>query len=144
MAGRLGASALAIDTEELPLAMLREAFEAQQAAGRVPAAAALEARVGDAREAPLQDADVIVVSDLLYNAELARTVGERIGQAARRGQHVVVTCGGRSGRAAFVEAFSEAVGSPGFFEDTPVPAWAPERRDLFDGGATSAVGVLRY
>jgi len=145
LALRLGASVLAVDVEPLPLALLRAAAEAQQECGSIPAGAELETLCGQAGEVPLEGADVVVVSDLLYSVELGREVGLLLGEAVRnRGCHLVLTDGGRSGRASFLEAFVEALGSPAHFEDTPIPSWAPERVDLFDGEERATISVLKY
>lgn len=138
VATKLGASVLAVDTESLPLALLRAAFEAQQPRG------SLETFCGDAAEAPLIDADIVVVSDLLYSVDIGRSVGCLLGRAVAAGKHVILTDGRRTGTAAFLEEFQNALGRPGHFEEVPVPSWAPQRMDLFDGRESSTIGVLRY
>mmetsp|Transcript_90762 Transcript_90762/g.290920 ORF Transcript_90762/g.290920 Transcript_90762/m.290920 type:complete len:193 (+) Transcript_90762:645-1223(+) len=146
VAAKLGATVLAVDTEALPLALLSASFDTQRASGLFPEGASLETFCGDAAEAPLQleGCDVVVVSDLLYSVELGRSLGQRLGQAARRGVHVLLTDGGRSGRLAFLEAFSEALGSEARYESLQVPDWSPQTKDFFDGHETSAVSVLKY
>lgn len=144
VAAKLGASVRAVDTEALPLALLQASFDSQQQSGVFPATAQLETLHGDASEVKLEDADVIVVSDLLYSVGVGRAVGLRLGRAAKEGRGIVLVDGGRSGREAFLQAFEDAYGAPGRFESVELPAWAPERTDLFDASRTVSVGVLRY
>jgi len=150
VAARLGARVYALDSEQLPLDLLREAFARQQSAGCVPLAASLDARCADAsniEEHLLAAADVIVVSDLLYSVELGEAVGRQLGLWLRssKDRFLILSDGGRSGRAAFLEAFRKAADCPeACFEDQPVPSWAVQRADFFDGVETTTVGRLRW
>jgi len=142
-AARLGASVVAVDTEALPLALLEAAFRAQQH-DCAAQGAALQVFCGDAMEAPLEGADAVVVSDLLYSVDLGRSLGQRLGKAARRGSRIIVTDGVRSGSDAFLESFAVAWGASAAFEDVAIPKWAPNRVDFFDGEERDSVRVLRY
>jgi len=154
VAARLGAQVIGLDSEQLPLDLLRAAFDSQAKSGCFPEKASLQTLTCDATKAegafgddgPLVSADIVVVSDLLYSVELGEVVGKRLGRWARSAGpgRLVLTDGGRSGRTCFLEAFSETYGSKAHFEDVPVPAWAAQRDDFFDGERTTSVGLLRY
>lgn len=136
------ASVYALDTEQLTLDLLQAAFD-QQGHGRlIPV-------LGDAQDLPqepLSSVPLVVVSDLLYSVPLGRALGESLAKWLKeeKERQLILTDGGRSGRWAFLEAFSEAHGSQAYFEDVPVPPWAPQKGDFFDGSETATVGLLRY
>eukprot|EP00913_Durusdinium_trenchii_P028089 g26335.t1 len=105
----------------------------------------------------LASVSLIIVSDLLYSVELGKSLGWCLGRwVIGEGRQLVLTDGGRSGRPAFLEAFREASSSDACFEDVPggpkrrcphvrpVPDWAPQKGDFFDGTSTQTVGLLRY
>lgn len=152
VAASLGASGvLAVDTEPLPLALLQAAFDAQCQSwmSRMQCATppVLETRCGDAREVALEGFDVVIVADLLYSKDLGQSLGRRLGAAVRAGCcEVILTDGERSGSDTFLAAFRDALGAAAWFEEVPVPEWAPacSRKDLFDGEARSSVRALRY
>eukprot|EP00439_Symbiodinium_sp_Y106_P053764 s2961_g7.t1 len=148
VAAKLGAQVLAFDSEQLPLDLLQEAFLRQKSSSCLPALASLVVRRGDATamEDDLFDSvDLVVVSDLLYSVELGEAVGRRLGTWLRDQEGtLILTDGGRSGRAAFLEAFQAAYGAEARFEKRPVPVWATQTSDFFDGAETQSVGVLRY
>eukprot|EP00435_Cladocopium_sp_Y103_P010261 s794_g2.t1 len=136
------ASVYALDTEQLTLDLLQAAFD-QQGQGR------LIPLLGDAEDLPqepLSSVPLVVVSDLLCSVQLGRALGETLAKwlKGQKERKLILTDGGRSGRLAFLEAFSEAHGSQAYFEDSPVPFWAPQKGDFFDGSETASVGLLRY
>ncbi|CAK9074374.1 unnamed protein product [Durusdinium trenchii] len=142
VAGRLGAERVyALDSEQLTLDLLQAAFERQGTCGR------LVPLLGDASKLPqdlLASVSLIIVSDLLYSVELGKSLGWCLGRwVIDEGRQLVLTDGGRSGRPAFLEAFREASSSDACFEDVPVPDWAPQKGDFFDGTSTQTVGLLR-
>lgn len=140
-AKRGAASVYALDTEQLTLDLLQAAFD-QQGQGR------LIPLLGDAQDLPqepLSSVPLVVVSDLLYSVPLGRALGESLAKWLKgQERKLILTDGGRSGRWAFLEAFSEAHGSQAYFEDVPVLPWAPQKGDFFDGSETATVGLLRY
>eukprot|EP00929_Paragymnodinium_shiwhaense_P026534 TRINITY_DN15778_c0_g1_i1.p1 TRINITY_DN15778_c0_g1~~TRINITY_DN15778_c0_g1_i1.p1 ORF type:complete len:362 (-),score=70.38 TRINITY_DN15778_c0_g1_i1:160-1245(-) len=149
VAARLGAQHVqGVDTERLPLDLLEASWAAQRwhwpAGAEESSCPKVEVIRGRAGEVSVDGIDVVLVSDLLYSQELGEIMGECLGKAAKAGQHVILTDGRRSGRESFLQAFQAAYGSPGRFEDVPVPTWAPERTDFFDSSQMTVVGVFRY
>lgn len=172
---------VAVDSEALPLAFIKAAFEAQQhvAGGPFPEGVSLrclqadlievatsgsESREGGAETEVLkvlEQADLILVSDVLYTPELGRALGVLLGRAVRPEEKenaavappaILLACGGRRGRNSFLEAFQAELGPEGaaWFEELPVPTWAAgpkgedPPRDLFDGEPCKAVECLCF
>jgi len=142
VAARLDATVYALDTEQLTLDLLQTAFDEQGQGRLIPLLGDAE----DLPEEPMSSVSLIVVSDLLYSVELGSSLGTSLAKwlHEKEGRELILTDGGRSGRQAFLQAFKDAYGSPAFFEDVPVPSWAPQKGDFFDGSATTTVGLLRY
>jgi len=144
VAARMGASVHAVDIEPLPLALLQAAFKTQQSCNLMPTGAQLETFCEDACAYNCARAEIIIVSDLLYSKQLGSMLGTQVGHAAKQGSHIVVVDGRRSGRESFLTAFQEAAGLHAWFEDLPVPQWAPASTDFFDDKICTSIGVLQF
>jgi len=152
-----GASVVATDLEELPLALLKAAAISQDLPGqletlRVDALSAVGSGFGRAYcPSETQQFDVIVCSDCLYKVDVAQAIGKILARALSKhpGTKLVVTDAYRRGRDAFLDTLTIDLGLlhsgslPGF-ESVAVPPWAvDEARDPFNGSATEEVGLLR-
>ncbi|HEX6940966.1 MAG TPA: hypothetical protein VF158_16225 [Longimicrobiales bacterium] len=139
-AARLGAASLAADHDAAALDRIARAAELQGVAVEV-------LRFDVCGPAPLPPGDVVVLADLLYEAELARAAARRVVEAVERGARVVVGDPGRVGRPEFVRALARRgldvdfrnveVRLPGErFASTVGVAWM--RRDQADPGRGTA------
>ena len=87
---------------------------------------------------------VIVAADLLYEIDVAASLGAVLGRAVReRGQHVIVADPGRAGRRAFLEAFAAYVDGARFVE-RDVPRWTSDDAGVFGGSRAPRVGLLEW
>jgi predicted nicotinamide N-methyase len=111
-ASHLGARATAVDYDAFSRAVIAEAA---LLAGLDVAVSELDLRTTD----PLPAADVVVMADLLYDPELARTAAERTLEAIRAGASVLIGDHDRFGRAEYSRALAEA-GVEAEFQDTVV------------------------
>ena len=133
----LGAAVRATDVETVPLAFLAAARGAH-----APPPTDFSTAYLDVIEAETDDlawADVVVAADLLYNADVAAALGERLGRYVAPGRDVVVCDPGRRGRESFLDAFRRFRDAE--FVDVDVPGGVA---DVFDGSPQPTVGVLRY
>jgi len=154
----LGAEVVATDLEELPLLLLKAAFEAQELPGELETrqldvlSAVTATRPSLVCPSDVQRFDVIVCSDCLYKPDVARSIGTLIGRAllAYPMTRVVVTDANRRGRQDFLDELDSMLGlslagaTAPHFQAVAVPAWAdPEEADPFDGSMPQEVGLLR-
>ena len=133
----LGAAVRATDVEAVPLAFLAAARGAH-----APPPADFSTAYLDVLAAETDDlawADVVVAADLLYDADVAAALGERLGRYVAPGRDVVVCDPGRRGRESFLDAFRRVRDAE--FVDVDVPGGVA---DVFDGSPQPTVGVLRY
>lgn len=97
-----GARVVCTDVDELVFDAVRAAADAAGVADRVDCA------VFDVCGAePLPRVDVVVVADLLYEAELAGAVARRVLEARARGMTVIIGDPERAGRASFLRLLKE-------------------------------------
>ena len=161
-----GANVLATDVEELPLDLLRTAWDLRAAS---TPSSSLETEVLDIRQglsdviARLDfDVDTIVCADMLYDADVAHALGTELGALVARSRtkepvRLIVCDPGRRCRAHFLEAFCEATagfGEAAHFEEVDVveeveegggdEGQAPPPTDIFDGTPQLTVGLLRW
>lgn len=95
--------------------------------------------------------DVIVCSDCLYKSEVARSIAVLIGRAllAYPMTRVVVTDANRQGRQDFLSELDSILGlslagaTAPHFQAVPVPAWAADEADPFDGSMPEELGLLK-
>jgi len=135
---------VATDVEAVPLRFLRAAR-----AAHAPAASpeAFDTKIVDvcaAAEDDLAGFDVVVAADMLYDREVAASLGSLLGAAVAGGDgpDLVVCDPGRRGRDDFLDAFAAA---SGFLDARFVERSVPEHcTDVFDGSRCPAVGVLLY
>ena len=130
---------LATDVEDVPL----EFLEAARAAHGPPAPGSFATALLDVSDsdalALIGDFDVVVAADLLYDADVAASLGGLLGRAvANGGLAAIVADPGRRGRDAFLDAFIAASGSPAAFVDAETRG----AFDVFDGTPQASVGVL--
>mmetsp|Transcript_28741 Transcript_28741/g.37722 ORF Transcript_28741/g.37722 Transcript_28741/m.37722 type:complete len:328 (-) Transcript_28741:417-1400(-) len=83
-------------------------LELIEAASKLPSMAKLRGRLETAifdvtSNQPLPSADIMVVSDLLYDRDIARTVAQRVWEASSRGISSIVADPGREGRKDFLD-----------------------------------------
>ncbi|HEX6307067.1 MAG TPA: methyltransferase domain-containing protein [Longimicrobiales bacterium] len=100
-AARLGARAEALEHDPFARAVIAEAARLQR----------LRVTVIDgdiAADATFPDADLVVMADLLYEPELARTAARRALELLARGTRVLVTDPGRFSRTTFERALHDA------------------------------------
>ena len=160
-----GAEVLATDVEELPLDLLRAAWDLTAAAAAP--SASLETEVLDIRQGLSEltsrsgrGFDTIVCADMLYDADVAYAVGAELGALVARTEpgtspvRLIVCDPGRRCRADFLDAFREAAGALGEavrFSEVDVVEEDEEDgeegdgpRDIFDGSPQRSVGLLRW
>eukprot|EP00435_Cladocopium_sp_Y103_P021463 s660_g5.t1 len=154
----LGAHVVATDLEELPLQLLKAAFEAQELPGELETQQLdVLSAVGSSRSSmkcpsDVERFDVIVCSDCLYKSEVARSIAVLIGRAllAYPMTRIVVTDANRQGRQDFLSELDQILGlslagaTAPHFQAVPVPAWAAAgEADPFDGSMPEEVGLLK-
>ena len=133
----LGAAVRATDVEAVPLAFLAAARGAHAPPPTDFSTAYLDVLAAETDD--LAWADVVVAADLLYDADVAAALGERLGRYVAPGRDVVVCDPGRRGRESFLDAFRRFRDAE--FVDVDVPGGVA---DVFDGSPQPTVGVLRY
>lgn len=94
----LGVDVLATDLRELPLSLLAESARRQGLEAR------LSTQVFDVRNnsVRLPEADLVMASDLVYEASTARALARRVAEARDRGSAVLISDIGRPNREAFL------------------------------------------
>ncbi|CAK9047263.1 unnamed protein product, partial [Durusdinium trenchii] len=154
----LGVEVVATDLEELPLLLLKAAYDAQELPGHLEVqqldvlAAISTSRSSSTCPSDVQRFDVIVCSDCLYKSAVARAIGLLIGRAllSYPMTRIVVTDANRQGRNDFLDELDSVLGlslagaKPPYFQAMPVPTWAAaDETDPFDGSMPQEVGLLR-
>ena len=116
------AKVIATDINELSLALLRDGAVAAGVESIV------ETKIFDFADPALPlpgptSGGLLVCADLLYNAKLAKSVGERCGEALGRSTELLVTDSQRfdGGQIGFMDGFHAAVATDD--EHTPALAW---------------------
>ena len=113
-----GARVVCTDVDELVFAAVRAAADAAGVGDRVDCA------VFDVcGPEPLPAVDVVIIADLLYEAELAGAVARRVLEAHTRGMAVVVGDPERAGRASFVRLLKEGGVDARFDDNVMVLGW---------------------
>ena len=129
---------VATDVEAVPLSFLEAARSAHVETGSF---ATCTLDVTYAAVDDIRGFDVVVCADMLYNTDVATSLGALLGAAAcGAGAPEFVVCDpGRRGRDHFLDAFGAASGLSPMFVDQAVPDGCV---DVFDGTPIGAVGVL--